>query len=279
MTRRGAVNENLPWMAMAISSNTPHMRSVPRAAVIAAELSALAVLAFVLARAVWFGLYGAYSEPFAFAEPDYGVTVRDTRLQPAAGTFETLFSGGAATSADASLETLPETRLSLQLYGVRMGETPETGTAIVEAGASGQRTFAVGQAITDDAELAAVYADRIVIDRGGIREVLYLRDGPARSTAVVTGARAISPQALIADLALQPQIENGRLTGFRVDAANDEPAAVMLGLQRGDIVIEINGRPIPQNADAAQRLLPQIGQSLQLTVRRAGERVTLDVSQ
>lgn len=279
MIRRGAVNENLPWMAMAISSKTPHMRPLPRAAVIVAELLALAVLAFVLAKAIWFALYGAFSEPFAFAEPEYGVTVRDTRLQPAAGTFEALFSGGAVSSAVASLDSLPETRLSLQLYGVRMGETPETGTAIVEAGASGQRTFAVGQAITDDAELAAVYADRIVINRGGVREVLYLRDGPARSTMVVTGARAIRPQALIADLALQPHVESGRLIGFRVDAANDEPAAVMLGLQQGDIIVEINGRRIPENAAAAQRLLPQIGQSLQLTVRRAGERVTLDITQ
>jgi general secretion pathway protein C len=276
----GATKSNhLPWMTMAISSNAQQARSVPQAVVVAAELAALAVLAFVLAKAIWFALYGAYSEPFSFAEPDYPTQIRDVRLQPAAGTFESLFSGGAVAVDDAALETLPETRLSLQLYGVRMGETPETGTAIVEAGADGQRTYAVGQAISDDARLAAVHADRIVISRNGIREVLYLRDGPARTRAAVPAGAALSPQALIADLALQPHLEGGRLAGFRVGAESDEPAAQMLGLQGGDIIVEINGRPIPQSIEAAQRVLPQIGQSLQLTVRRSGERVTLDVSQ
>lgn len=252
-------------------------QNVPKALVLLAELSALAVFAFVIAKAFWFLLYGAYSEPFSFAEPDYQTRVRDTRLQPTADTFASLFSGGEASPPPDALEALPETRLSLRLFGVRTGQTPETGTAIVEAGAEGQRTYAVGHAITADAELAEVHADRIVISRGGIREVLFLREEGARQTS--TSPAAVNVESLIADLSLRPEIEGGRLTGFRVEADNDEPAAQQLGLLRNDIIVAINGRPIPQNAEAAQRLLPQLGQSVQLTVRRNGERVTLDVSQ
>jgi general secretion pathway protein C len=251
---------------------------MPRSLVIAAELLALLVLAVIAARAIWFTAYGAYSEPFTFAQPEYRATVRETRLQPTAETFDGLFSGGVTRAPESDIDALPETQLSLRLYGVRMGSDPESGSAIVEAGANGQRTYAVGQPITDDARLAAVYADRIVISRGGAREVLFLRETDARTITPVRSG--LSADTLIADLGLQAYFEAGQLIGFRVNADSSAPAVQAAGLQRGDIILEINGRALPQDGQAAARLLPQIAQanSLQLTVRRAGERITLDVS-
>ena len=250
---------------------------VPRVLVIAVEILVLAVLAFLLARAIWFIAYGAYAEPFEFAEPDHSPRVSEARLTVSAESFAGLFSGGMESGPGDDLDTLPETRLGLRLFGVRTAVDPETGTAIIEAGANGQRTYAVGQAITQDAELAAVYADRIVIRRAGVREVLFLREDSERAAAARPAA-ALNPETLITDLALQPYFEAGTLLGFRVNA--DSAAATSLGLERGDIILEINGRALPQDAEAAARLLPGLQQSssLQLTVRRDGERVTLDAS-
>lgn len=250
---------------------------VPRALVVAVEILALAGLAVLLARAVWFIAYGAYAEPFDFAEPDASPAVSEARLTIATQSFAGLFSGELESDPGDDLDALPETSLGLRLFGVRTGSGPETGTAIIEAGANGQRTYAVGQAITGDAELAAVHADRIVIRRAGVREVLFLREEAERGTTTRPAA-SLDPETLITDLALQPYFEAGNLLGFRVNA--DSAAAAALGLERGDVILEINGRALPQDAGAAARLLPALQQSssLQLTVRRDGERVTLDAS-
>ncbi len=250
---------------------------VPRVVVIAVEILVLSLLAFLLARAIWFIAYGAYAEPFDFAEPEAAPAASEARLTVSAHSFAGLFSGRRDAQPDDDLDALPETNLGLRLFGVRTGADPETGTAIIEAGANGQRTYAVGQAITNDAELAAVHADRIVIRRAGVREVLFLREEAERATATRPAA-SVNPETLITDLALQPYFEAGNLLGFRVNA--DSAAATALGLERGDVILEINGRALPQNAEAAARLLPALQQSssLQLTVRRDGERVTLDAS-
>lgn len=267
---------------LTVSSSRPvNTGLLMRAVAIAAECLALAVLAFLVAKALWFIAYGAYAEPFDFAEPDTQPALRDARLQSVSHSFEGLFSGAGDSAATTDLDMLPETRLQLRLFGVRTGADPETGTAIIEAGANGQRTYAVGQEITGEAVLAAVHADRIVIRRSGVREVLFLREESERMAAAVrTPAAAVNPDTLIADLSLQPYFESGNLTGFRANAADTAPAMLALGLERGDIILEINGRAMPQDAEAAARLLPQLQQatSLQLTVRREGERVTLDVS-
>ena len=267
---------------LTVSTSCPENTSpLMRAVVTAVELLALAALAFLLAKALWFIAYGAYAEPFDFAEPDDRPAIRDTRLHATPQSFEGLFSGRAGPEVLADIDALPETRLQLRLFGVRTGADPETGTAIVEAGANGQRTYAVGQEITGEAVLAAVYADRIVIRRGGVREVLFLREEAERTALTPPSSGAVVyPDTLITDLSLQPYFESGNLIGFRVNAADTAPALSALGLERGDIILEINGRPLPQDAEAAARLFPQLRQttSLQLTVRREGERVTLDVS-
>lgn len=258
-------------------STRNHSGAMPRFAVAAAEVCAVALLAFILARGFWFLMYGAFSEPFMFEEPEARLSIREVRLQPTDTSFDTLFSGAGTGAQAADLAELPETQLSLSLFGVRMGETPESGSAIIEVGANGQRTYAVGQNITDDATLAAVHADRIVIDRSGIREGLYLRDGADRPESG-TGLQPVTdPQVLIAALGLQPNFDSGRLNGFRVGA--DDGTVQELGLEQGDIILAINGRDLPQDAEAAARLLQRFQSisSLQLTVRRDGERITLDV--
>jgi len=114
-----------------------------------------------------------------------------------------------------------------------------------------------------------------------VREVLFLREEDERTLLTPRNpSAAVNPDTLITDLSLQPYFERGTLIGFRVTAADSIPAMSALGLERGDIILEINGRSMPQDAEAAERLLPQLRQAtfLQLTVRREGERVTLDVS-
>lgn len=264
-------------------SNRPSRGIFPRAAVIAAELLAIAALALVSAKAAWFIAYGAYSQSFVFSEPDFRPRIRETRLMPNATSFDALFEGARPATPLTDLDALPETQLGLRLYGVRTGEVPETGSAIVEVGANGQRAYSVGQSITGDAVLAAVLADRIVIERAGVREVLFLREPETNGVLANTGQSpaSMAPEALLEGLALQPYFEAGSMIGLRVNASDDSLAARGVGLERGDIILAINGRDMPRSADSAAQFistLPQVS-SLQLTVRRNGEPVILDISQ
>jgi general secretion pathway protein C len=74
-------------------------------------------------------------------------------------------------------ESLPVTALALTLHGVRTDVATGRGTAIVSSGDGEQTLFSPGEAITPGVVLAEVASDHVVLDRGGIRETLWLDAG------------------------------------------------------------------------------------------------------
>jgi len=79
--------------------------------------------------------------------------------------------------------------LGLILRGTVAQNDPKAGFAVIADGANGERTFRAGEDVVSGVQLAAVYADRIVLSRGGIEETLKLpRDSNLAPADVVRAA-------------------------------------------------------------------------------------------
>ncbi|HLT68045.1 MAG TPA: type II secretion system protein GspC [Microbacterium sp.] len=190
----------------------------------------------------------------------------------------------------------PDTTLSIRLTGVAADEEGKLSIAIVASGRSDERKYRIGQEIenTNGATLHAVYADRVILNRGGRLEALRLPKEP--SGAAPRAASRIAPAAPAAsapaapvenatfrDLAnenaprltdimrLAPQYEGGQMLGFRVNPGRNRQAFEALGLQPNDVVTQINGIVL-DDPNRALQVFEALGESVQaeVTVVRDG---------
>ena len=158
----------------------------------------------------------------------------------------------------------PDTTLSLTLTGIlAIGEGDPNGQAIISANRAQEKTYRIGQAIegANGATLHSVFADRVLLNRGGNLETLRLpketlSGGAAgaprvRSPALAPAAQApneslrgiISQNAsrLTDIVRLAPHVDGGQVVGFRVTPGRDKETFEALGIQAGDVVTDING--------------------------------------
>lgn len=83
------------------------------------------------------------------------------------------FFGLAEAEPSIDVEELPETKLELVLRGAfAAGDSNEAG-AIIEDDRKVANHYAIGDELPGDAQLKAVYADRVVLARNGLLETLY----------------------------------------------------------------------------------------------------------
>ncbi len=87
------------------------------------------------------------------------------------------FFGLAEAKPELQVENLPETELNLVLRGAFVGSSQETAGAIIEnEDTKITDHYYVGEKLADLAELKAIYADRVVLERNGLLETLYFPD-------------------------------------------------------------------------------------------------------
>jgi len=236
----------------------------------------------------------------------------------------TVDAGGAAPAADYSVLTnshlfgeaaeqpaitavpavvdAPDTTLSLTLRGILSKEGDPNGSVIIE-NRSEMKTYFVGQAIegADGTKLHSVYADRVLLDRGGGRiETLRLPKELTGSASTQMGMPSLpqaqaQPQAaplrdVITDNAarltdivrLAPHVQEGQVVGFRVNPGRDRATFDALGLQAGDVVTDINGTVLDDPSQGLQ-VLQSLGESTQanVTVLRDGvpQVIVIDTTQ
>jgi general secretion pathway protein C len=194
----------------------------------------------------------------------------------------------------------PDTTLSLTLRGILSKEGDPNGSVIIE-NRNEMKTYFVGQAIegADGAKLHSVYADRVLLDRGGGRiETLRLPKELTASTGSAMGMPSLpqaQPQAaplrdVITDNAarltdivrLAPHVQEGQVVGFRVNPGRDRATFDALGLQAGDVVTDINGTVLDDPSQGLQ-VLQSLGESTQanVTVLRDGvpQVIVIDTTQ
>jgi len=184
------------------------------------------------------------------------------------------------------------------LAGTLAGRDPEQGWAILGPNQQAARLYATGATLPGGARLIAVYADRVILERGGRRESLLLprASGGARPLPVARAAPAAAPvppldnvRELLARnpgagteiLRPQPVFTGGQLRGYRLYPGRNRQQFTSLGLQPGDLVTAINGAPLDdpnRGLEALQGLA--IGGAATLTIDRNGQvqQVSVDAS-
>lgn len=190
----------------------------------------------------------------------------------------------AAAQGDASAAV---TSLDLTLYGLRMNEASGGGSAIIAESDGVQRSYDVGEEVAPGVKLVQVLFDHVVLERGGLRESLFLDQSvPATTVGDTSGATdetgeatvpvakpgSLTAAAVTASIGFAPRVENGRATGFAVIARGDGVVFEQAGFRPGDVVVEINGRKVSSaqdNAALTEQLRP--GSRLLLLVERGTE--------
>ncbi len=269
-------------------------------------------LCLLLARTVW--LMAAPLEV-----PEISPTVIPSRVE-AIDYAATITARNPFATADSSFEaapvagteTLRETTLNFEYKGtMRYGDRV---TAIIDTkDARGQDVYVAGTDLTDGIRLAEIFLDHVIIERNGNRETLTL-DRLKRS-----GVRPANNQSARSDLSpplpdrrasetptpvLDPngdddddEIESFNLptvtdiVRFRVRPHNGELALLLYpgregqlfeqaGLKARDILISVNGSPLPADIRRAQALLRDVGKSgsVNVMVEREGtpQNITVD---
>jgi len=191
----------------------------------------------------------------------------------------------------------PDTRLNLILNGVLAAEIKENARALIAEPNSRTKHYAIGDTLPGKAELREIHADRVILFRGGRYETLRLKlddygDNKARvsSSAALASTslkglqkRAIkNPKSLYGLISVKPKRDDkGRMMGYTLNPGKEPQLFEDVGLQPGDIAIEVNGEKL-NTARAGGRALRQIiDGAVTLVVLRNGaeETITVDIPQ
>lgn len=237
---------------------------------------------YLVVSAVWFFAYGPEPAPLAAER----VAARDDSqaLDIDAIAALHLFGKPAATSAPAiaATEQLQETSLSLVLVGVFAADDGGLSSALIARSGRPAKRYQVGDRLPGNAKLAEVYWDRVVITRGGARELVRfpkvqaivqavepetpppadsgpLPDRPPALEAAPESASGdederaaligyvdqlpADPQQALQEIGLAPA-DGAADGGYVVGALADRPELSHTGLQRGDRILSVNGRPL-----------------------------------
>jgi general secretion pathway protein C len=204
----------------------------------------------------------------------------------------------------------PETDQALVLVGVLALADPATGIAMIADDSGQERAYRVGQGLPGGSALRGVFADHVLLDRGGREESLRLRqpEAPAAASGPAAPASAAAPMAMIApggpvianagtvnwadvrnqletdpeQLARQvrvlPVIEGGSVVGMRLSGGAAAPLIARAGLRPDDVVTAVNGISV-RDVGRAQQILASVrdAERVSVTVRRDGQEQTLNV--
>ncbi|GHF17270.1 hypothetical protein GCM10017044_09550 [Kordiimonas sediminis] len=189
----------------------------------------------------------------------------------------------------------PETSLEIDIYGLRaFGDG--SGVAILKIQGEDQKTLSVGDYLRAGVKVSGVFADRIEITRGGVREAVYLiKDKalrPAQATrpqttradtpaaASSTGSRAMikATETALKSLDLTLFKRDGRSVGFLVGDGAMPGALALSGLATGDILKSVNGERL-NTSERLQELAQELDGAARLSLlyERRGQDMTTTV--
>lgn len=117
-------------------------------------------------------------------------------------------------------------------------------------------------------------------------QYLALHPGPAsiqvtvaRETKPATKTEKAETEERTIALPARPMVGLGLVMEFGpIVAVQDGSPAATAGFKVGDVLTELNGNPIGDPMTLSERLIPDIGKTVQLTVERQGKPVQLDVA-
>ncbi|MFG1497472.1 type II secretion system protein N [Saccharospirillum sp. HFRX-1] len=261
----------LSWVIIDRPAPVPVPRIEPAGAATPAQASDLEALGRQLAEKPLFGRYVAEEEQVAVAPID-----------------------------------APETQLRLVLQAVVARGGEGQGFAVIAQRNGQSDAFGVGDQVFGQAQLAAVYGDRVLLNRNGSMETLRYERSDSNTTLQplerddnsASSASVSTAQTNGQSVAIQQQVEQ-MVSYVRERAASDPQALLnevgleasdngyrvtrrarqlqMAGLRPGDIVTAVNDNPVG-NLAQDQALLNQILQSggeLKIAIQRGSRTFTI----
>ncbi len=186
--------------------------------------------------------------------------------------------------SNAGLDRTPDTKLNLVLAAVFEASDPAASVAVIGTQGRPAEAYRVGDEIPGGARLAEVHTDLVVISRGGVREALRFDDLPLQAATADTGrapaapgspgsalqpagarqdapryqrqtetVRTVvdayrerlqeNPEQTLSAIGLEP-VSPSETRGYRVASLSNAPQLAHTGLQTGDVIVSVNGRPV-----------------------------------
>ena len=186
--------------------------------------------------------------------------------------------------------TAPETKLKLILRGVLASNDPDNARAIIADPRGKELQYGLGDTLPGNAELSEVHPDRIILKRNGRFETLRLPKTEKGSTRVasrsVSARRSTqSPQQRLTNVRQQlrqspgnlsnliratpKRGQGGKTVGYVLSPGRDPDLFAQVGLQPGDVAIQINDIKLDNPSNSARALKSmQSGESVTVTVLR-----------
>ncbi|ODP39423.1 type II secretion system protein N [Sphingomonas turrisvirgatae] len=187
-----------------------------------------------------------------------------------------------------SSEATTATALPLKLKGVFAASPAALSVAYIEVGSEPAKPFRIGEA-PGGGVIEGILRDRVLLRVNGRIEFLAFPDptltAEQQAAALAQPAPAPQPQPGTAASASPPLSPNAvGLASPLVAGLTPVPGGVQIGagappgLQQGDVVTSVNGRPVSTQAQAANALAAaQSAGSAQIQITRDGKPLTLTV--
>lgn len=203
-------------------------------------------------------------------------------------------------------EPIKNTSLNLQLAGVFAYEPPENAIAIISAGSAEQNAYGIGDKISGETSLEAVYPDHVVLRNRGNLERLMLPENvqpianrPVESASssqsqdqnegqpveLPTNPRELrdtlarNPSMLGRVVAAEPYQENGKLVGYRITPKQNPEILEAQGIVAGDVITSVNNIQLNSQKQGIRALRNAVkAESLEVTILRDGIEVPISIS-
>lgn len=204
------------------------------------------------------------------------------------------------------------TKLPLQLAGVFASDPQSQAIAIISIGQAEQNAYGVGDKITGETTLKAVYSDHAIITTRGVDEKLPLPetvqsaalqpvqqvsanvdDGRSQQSnedfsqpiELPTNPRELrdtlarNPSMLGRIVAAEPYQENGKLVGYRITPKQNPEILEAQGIVAGDVITRVNNIQLNSQKQGIRALRNAVkAQALEVVVLRDGIEVPISIS-
>lgn len=165
---------------------------------------------------------------------------------------------------DSSASQVP---LPLILTGTMPGRNAHEGTAFIGVNKESPQTYAAGALLVNNARIAEIYTDHVVLEKDSKRVKLYLLGSGQQSdvkqfaSLLTVGGASPPPTAkvtsheILTDYIRPSPVYDGQvLKGYQVYPGQRAGAFAQMGLQPDDVIIAINGVPLNEPYSAIEQL-------------------------
>ncbi|EGQ9096531.1 type II secretion system protein GspC [Vibrio alginolyticus] len=262
----------------------------------------IAITGWILGKIVWLAIPQSSEVPqwrpsaSSVAASNKGDAIDFNALQNA-NLFGKFTEQKAAVVEQPIVKDAPKTRLNLTLVGAVASSDANTSLAVI-ANRGKQATYGLGEEIEGTrATLKAVLVDRVIIDNQGRDETLMMQgieykklsESPQVARAQAQRAEAATsdvgekleqireeiakdPQSVFKYITISPVKKDGDIVGYRVSPGRDAALFNDVGLQPGDIAVQLNGFDLSDPSSSVQLMqVMSDPQELNLTVERDGQ--------